>query len=37
MSLYKPSFDKDLRGYYDYLKESLLNLRPQVQAVNLAQ
>jgi hypothetical protein len=36
MSLYKPTFDKDLRGYYDYIKESFVNLKPQVQAVNLA-
>lgn len=37
MTLYKPTFDKDLRMYYDYLKESFLNQKPQDQTVLLAQ
>lgn len=37
MSLYKPIFDKDLRAFYDQIKDTLMAQRPQVQAVNLAQ
>ena len=36
MDLYKPVPDKDLKIYFDQIKDFFLNLTPRQQAVNLA-